>query len=84
MNRKRKNPYPSYTSPIRTQRGCLCDDNTYDVECCDGTIWGQGIGITEATPVPPVPTPPTPVEENFILQEDGNYLLQENNFKIKQ
>ena len=74
MNRRRKNPYPSYTSPIRTQRGCLCDDNTYDVECCDGTIWGQGIGITEATPV----------EENFILQEDGNYLLQENNFKIKQ
>lgn len=73
-NRKRKNPYPSYTSPIRSQKGCLCDDNTYHPDCCDGTMWAQGIGITEAT-----------VEaENFILQENGSYLLQENNSKIKQ
>ena len=71
---KRKNPSESYTSPIRSKRGCLCDDNTYHPDCCDGTMWAQGIGITEAT-----------VEaENFILQENGSYLLQENNSKIKQ
>jgi hypothetical protein len=74
MNRKRKNPAPSYTSPIRTQRGCLCDDGTYHPECCDGTLWGQGVGATEAVRV----------EENFILLENSSYMLQENNYKIKQ
>jgi hypothetical protein len=72
-NRKRKNPAPSYTSPIRSQKGCLCDDNTYHPDCCDGTLWGQGIGITEAT-----------IEEDFILQENSSFLLQENNYKIRQ
>lgn len=74
MRRTRKNPYPSYTSPIRSQKGCLCDDNTYHPECCDGTMWAQGIGITEAAAV----------VEDFILQENNDYLLQENNYKIKQ
>jgi hypothetical protein len=74
MRRTRKNPYPSYTSPIRSQKGCLCDDNTYHPECCDGTMWAQGIGITEAAAV----------VEDFILQENSDYLLQENNYKIKQ
>tara|TARA_R100000278_G_scaffold4462_1_gene7532 strand:+ start:767 stop:919 length:153 start_codon:yes stop_codon:yes gene_type:complete len=46
-NRRRKNPAPSYTSPIRSSRGCLCDDNTYHPDCCDGTLWGQGVGRTE-------------------------------------
>ena len=45
--KKRKNPTPSYTSPIRSTKGCLCDDNTYRTECCDGSIWGQGVGRTE-------------------------------------
>tara|TARA_R100000742_G_C4249434_1_gene67921 strand:- start:608 stop:757 length:150 start_codon:yes stop_codon:yes gene_type:complete len=45
---KRKNPTPSYTSPIRSTRGCLCDDNTYHVDCCDGSLWGQGVGKTES------------------------------------
>ena len=44
---KRKNPAPSYTSPIRSSKGCLCDDNTYHIDCCDGTLWGQGVGKTE-------------------------------------
>ena len=74
MRRTKKNPYPSYTSPIRSQKGCLCDDNTYHPECCDGTMWAQGIGITEAAAV----------VEDFILQENSDYLLQENNYKIKQ
>ena len=41
---KRKNNLPSKTSPKGGRRGCLCDDNTYHVDCCDGTIHAQGIG----------------------------------------
>jgi len=44
---KRKNPYPSYTSPKRSTRGCLCDNGKYHPDCCDGTIWGQGVGKTQ-------------------------------------
>ena len=47
-NRKRKKPAPSYTSPIRSTKGCLCDDNTYHPDCCDGTIFAQGVGKTES------------------------------------
>ena len=42
--RKRKDNTPSRTSPNGGRRGCLCDDNTYSIECCDGTIYAQGIG----------------------------------------
>ena len=31
----------------KTYKGCLCDDNTYHPDCCDGTLWGQGVGRTE-------------------------------------
>lgn len=31
-------------SPRGGKRGCLCPDNTYRSECCDGTIQAQGIG----------------------------------------
>ena len=33
------------------ERGCLCpQENTYSRECCDGSIWAQGIGsITRIT-----------------------------------
>jgi|TARA_R100000084_G_C4571464_1_gene109442 hypothetical protein len=47
-NKRRKNPAPSYTSPIRSTKGCLCDDNTYHPDCCDGTIFAQGVGKTES------------------------------------
>ena len=26
------------------KRGCLCEDNTYHVDCCDGSLYAQGIG----------------------------------------
>jgi hypothetical protein len=42
--RTRKSPTPSKTSPKGGRRGCLCDDNTYHPDCCDGTIYAQGIG----------------------------------------
>lgn len=35
---------PSRTSPIRGNRGCLCPDNKYSRECCDGSLQAQGMG----------------------------------------
>tara|TARA_R100001163_G_scaffold46867_1_gene35196 strand:+ start:936 stop:1088 length:153 start_codon:yes stop_codon:yes gene_type:complete len=37
---------PSRTSPKGSTRGCLCKDkDTYSRECCDGSLWAQGIGV---------------------------------------
>lgn len=41
---KRKTNSPGLTSPKGGNRACLCDDGSYSKECCDGNIWGQGIG----------------------------------------
>ena len=35
---------PSKTSPKGGRRGCLCEDNTYKIKCCDGSLRAQGIG----------------------------------------
>jgi hypothetical protein len=35
----------SKTSPTGGKRGCLCDDNTYSKECCNGDLIAQGIGV---------------------------------------
>jgi hypothetical protein len=43
----------SKTSPQGGNRGCLCADNTYKKECCNGDLQAQGIGATtnqNATP----------------------------------
>ena len=40
---------PSRTSPKNSKRGCLCADNKYRVECCDGSLQAQGIGKTRGT-----------------------------------
>jgi len=37
---------PSKTSPKGGRRGCLCQDNTYKIKCCDGSLRAQGIGKT--------------------------------------
>lgn len=37
----------SKTSPQGGNRACLCDDGTYNKECCDGCLKSQGIGATE-------------------------------------
>lgn len=34
------------TSPVGGKRGCLCDDDTYSKECCNGDLIAQGIGAT--------------------------------------
>jgi hypothetical protein len=36
----------SKTSPTGGKRGCLCDDDTYKQECCNGDLQNQGIGKT--------------------------------------
>jgi len=63
----------SYSSPKSGKRGCLCKDGkTYSSKCCKGELINQGIGSiqwVEST-------------EAFLLNEDGGYVLQENNSRI--
>ena len=36
---------PSRTSQSGSRKACLCkEENTYSRECCDGSLWSQGIG----------------------------------------
>ena len=40
----------SRTSPKGSGRACLCwDSNKYSIECCDGSIRAQGIGVITRT-----------------------------------
>ncbi len=32
------------SSPVGGNRGCLCADGTYSIECCDGELQSQGVG----------------------------------------
>ena len=64
---------PSRTSPKGGSRGCICDDNTYHRDCCDGSIMAQGIGVIQAVFIPPV---------YYLLQENTDKILQENADKI--
>lgn len=61
---------PSRTSPRNSRRGCLCANNTYHVDCCDGSLQAQGIGRITAL-------------EDYLAKEDSDLILQEDNFKIK-
>jgi hypothetical protein len=36
----------SKTSPKNGNRGCLCADNKYRKECCNGDLQAQGVGAT--------------------------------------
>ncbi len=69
MRRFKKFFTPSRTSPKGGRRACLCEDNTYSIKCCDGSLRAQGIGSTTQT-------------DRYLLQEDNSFLLQENNRKI--
>ena len=48
--RRRKNAYRDIgqelnVSPTGTNRACLCPDGQdYSIDCCDGSLWAQGIG----------------------------------------
>ncbi len=69
MRRFKKFFTPSRTSPKGGRRACLCEDNTYSIKCCDGSLRAQGIGTTTK-------------QFNYLLQENTDYILQENNSKI--
>jgi hypothetical protein len=69
VNRKSDWKTPSRTSPKNSRRGCLCPDNTYNSDCCDGTLHAQGIGIINRV-------------NQFLLLEDDFYLLQENDSRL--
>ena len=69
MRRLKKFFTPSRTSPKGGRRACLCEDNTYSTKCCDGSLRAQGIGTTTK-------------QFDYLLQENTNYILQENNSKI--
>lgn len=72
MNRFKKLFSPSRTSPKGGRRGCLCRDrDAYSIECCNGDIIAQGIGSTSAT-----------IQEDFLAQENGDLILQENKYNI--
>jgi hypothetical protein len=72
MNRFKKLFTPSRTSPKGGRRGCLCRDrDAYSIECCNGDIIAQGIGSTSAT-----------IQEDFLAQENGDLILQEDNYNI--
>ena len=63
---------PSKTSPRNGRRGCLCSDrDAYSIECCNGDIIAQGIGSISAT-----------IQEDFLAQENGDLILQEDNYNI--
>lgn len=44
-NKNNEYKTPSRTSPKTNSRGCLCKDNRYSRECCDGSLMAQGIGV---------------------------------------
>ena len=69
MRRFKKFFAPSRTSPKGGRRACLCEDNTYSIKCCDGSLRAQGIGTTTR-------------QSNYLLQENRSFILQENNSKI--
>jgi len=60
-----------YSSPTTDKRACLCPDNTYSRECCDGSLQAQGIGnITRYL--------------FNLYTEEGEKFIQENNHKLYQ
>ena len=64
---------PSRTSPNGGRRGCLCRDrDAYSIECCNGDIIAQGIGSISGTPI----------QQDFLAQENGDLILQENKYNI--
>ena len=73
MSRQSNVSTPSRTSPKGGRKGCLCRDrDVYSIECCNGDIIAQGIGSTSGTPI----------QQDFLAQENGDLILQEDNNKI--
>lgn len=41
---KERDHIPARASRKGGRTACLCQDNTYSIKCCDGSILAQGIG----------------------------------------
>jgi hypothetical protein len=63
----------SIPSPQNKRRGCLCKNNTYHVDCCDGEFRSQGVGATQVS-----------IVTEHILLEDGGVLLHETGDNLRQ
>ena len=60
-----------YNVPSSNTRACLCRDGTYSRSCCNqDDYFAQGIGSITG-----------PI--GFLLQENGDFILQEDNSKIE-
>jgi hypothetical protein len=45
-------PTPGKSTRRNSRRGCLCADKaTYSIDCCEGLLINQGIGVTERGPL---------------------------------
>lgn len=55
----------SRSSPRGGRRGCLCPNNTYSSECCDGSLQAQGIGSIDAIEIEIEPS-------IFIMENEEN------------
>ena len=71
-SRKQAFKTPSLTSPKGGTRGCLCEDGTYNRNCCDGSLQAQGIGLIYRKG-----------ETFYLLLENGGHIQQENQSLIK-
>ena len=60
---------PSKTSPKGGKRGCLCPNNTYSSECCNGQLIAQGIGATEGGVVSNI--------DQSIFQRDIDHVIEQ-------
>ena len=53
------------------KKACLCPDNTYSRDCCDGSLWAQGIGNVTGIP-------PTIINYIYITTDDFKYVTSDN------
>jgi hypothetical protein len=48
------------SSPKGGKRGCLCEDNTYSTECCQGKLIEQGVGALQGQQSTTITNPNAP------------------------
>lgn len=53
---------------------CLCPDNTYRIDCCDGSLWAQGIGRIFGDPIT--------TETFYITDDNGNILTDDQGNRL--
>ena len=56
---------------VGSKKACLCPDSTYSRDCCDGSLWAQGIGNVTGTP-------PVIINYIYITTDDFIYVTSNN------